>query len=116
MPEPKECRRRAENCRRLATEARSLWGRHALIYMADRWERLAIELEGVEPPAKATSAVILPFAPQQKWGPIARPKAEGAAVRFLKEPPQRLHVLLQAAFGHLLNSHPNMPPRDVAQR
>jgi hypothetical protein len=42
---PEEYRHFAENCRRLATEVRTVEGRHTLIYMADRWERLASELE-----------------------------------------------------------------------
>src|SRR5262245_10122434 len=45
MPDPKECRCHAENCRRIASAGLSVWDRHTLMYMADRWEQLAAELE-----------------------------------------------------------------------
>jgi hypothetical protein len=61
MPDPKECRRYAKDCRWLASEAVSVWGRHSLMYMADRWDQLALELESAEPSTKPTSAVILPL-------------------------------------------------------
>jgi hypothetical protein len=38
-----------------------VWGRDTLLHIADRWDEIAVELEGAEPSSKATSAVILPF-------------------------------------------------------
>jgi hypothetical protein len=60
-PDPKECRRYAKDCRWLASEAVSVWGRHTLIHIADRWDQLALELESAEPSTEPASAVILPL-------------------------------------------------------
>jgi hypothetical protein len=50
MPgDPKECRQHAENCRRLATEARSVAARNKFDNLAVTWEQLAVELEAIEP-------------------------------------------------------------------
>jgi hypothetical protein len=67
MPDPKECRCHAANCRWLATEALSVWGRHTLLHIADCWDQIAVELEleEAEPSSKATSGVILPFRLQE---------------------------------------------------
>jgi hypothetical protein len=47
MPDAKDCRCYAETCRRIATENNlSVWDRHRLTYIADRWEQLAREVEG----------------------------------------------------------------------
>jgi hypothetical protein len=46
MPDPEDCRAYAESCRRIATEGLRVWDRHTLIDIAERWEQLAIELEG----------------------------------------------------------------------
>jgi hypothetical protein len=45
MPDPEECRAYAESCRRIATEGLSVWDRRTLIYIADRWDQFALELE-----------------------------------------------------------------------
>jgi hypothetical protein len=45
---PKECRQHAEDCRQLAAESRTVRGRNTLLYIADRWEELAAELESAE--------------------------------------------------------------------
>jgi hypothetical protein len=42
---PKECRQHAENCRKLATESRTVSARNTFLNLADHWERLATELE-----------------------------------------------------------------------
>ena len=46
MPDPEDCRAYAESCRRIATERLSVWDRHTLIYIADRWDQFALEIEG----------------------------------------------------------------------
>jgi hypothetical protein len=55
MPDPEDFRVYAETCRRIA-EGLSAWDRQALIYVADRWEQLARELEGnvVKPTSNVT--------------------------------------------------------------
>jgi hypothetical protein len=57
---PKECRQRAENCRRLAAEARTVGGRDKFLKLADHWERLAIEIETVQPLIKVMEEIDLP--------------------------------------------------------
>jgi hypothetical protein len=60
MPDPQEFRRLAENCRwLLATEDLSVWGRHSLIDIADRWDQLALELEPTESFTKQTNVISL---------------------------------------------------------
>jgi hypothetical protein len=66
LPEPKECRSYAENCRRIATEGLRVWDRHTLIYIADRWEQIALEIEGSskKPTSNVTSL--------QEWSQLRR--------------------------------------------
>jgi hypothetical protein len=50
MPgDPKECKQHAENCRRIAAEARTVSDRSHFLALADTWDRLAVELETSEP-------------------------------------------------------------------
>jgi hypothetical protein len=60
---PKECRQHAENCRRLAAEARSVGARNNFLNLADNWERLAIELETVQPLIKVMKEIEFPAHP-----------------------------------------------------
>jgi hypothetical protein len=59
MPHPAECQCYAETCRRIATdEVLSVWDRHSLSYIADRWEQFARELEGpVKPPTNNVTSL-----------------------------------------------------------
>jgi hypothetical protein len=56
MPgDPKECRQHAENCRRLAREARTKAARDKFDNLAVTWEMMAAELEAIEPLIKETN-------------------------------------------------------------
>jgi hypothetical protein len=55
--DPKECRQHAENCRRLATEARTVAGRDKFDNLAVTWEQLAVQLEGVKPLLKVMKQI-----------------------------------------------------------
>ena len=58
MPDAKDCRCYAETCRRIATEnTLSVWDRHSLSYIADRWEQLASELGPVNEPTNNVTSL-----------------------------------------------------------
>jgi hypothetical protein len=63
MPgDPKECRQHAENCRRLATESTTVAGRNNFLNLADTWERLAADLESIDPFIKTMQQIKSPIA------------------------------------------------------
>ena len=67
MPsDPQECRQHAERYRRLATEARTVAACNKLLNLAVSWERLATELEAVEPFTKAMDEIRPPMV--APWG------------------------------------------------
>jgi hypothetical protein len=70
MPgDPNECRRHAENCRRLAEQATRPDAREHFLTLAGQWERLASELEAAKV-FLATMSAIEPIA----FDPSADPK------------------------------------------
>ena len=59
MPgDPKECKRHAENCRRIAAECRTVSDRNHYLNLADTWDRLAAELETNEPFIRAMQEIV----------------------------------------------------------
>jgi hypothetical protein len=96
MPrKPKECQQHAENCRQLAAESRTVWGRHTLLCIADRWEQLAAELESAQPLIKATSAVVLPLSGTLRKQMTPREGIRSLTLMSVKhiEPPRPVHFL-----------------------